>query len=439
MTTVVPSDAATANPPSPSSSPHPHLSPIYHATVSAPTNIAVIKYWGKANVNLNTPINDSLSLTLDQKDGNNHPLQAITTVAASPGFETDRLWLNGVEVTNPGKRFETVVRHMKNLAAPESTVKDQFGQEHNVSANDWKEMHVHVSSYNTFPTAAGLASSAAGYAALVSALAQLYHAQEAYPGQCSTVARQGSGSACRSLYGGFVAWRQGSEPNWDGTSKAEQVAPESHWPLCAIILVVSSSPKHTSSTEGMQTSVATSSLLQHRAQVVVPQRIHDMEDAIRTRNFDKFAEITMKESNQFHAVCLDTFPPIAYLNDVSHAIIRLVDAYHQQRCSPGSYRCAYTFDAGPNAVLYVPPEHLVEVASLVAHAFGPQLLDDTSLRDAAVDHLRDNPWDSSDVPFVGGVQRVYVTKVGPGPQSVLEVCNLDLTTGLNSYHPPVQK
>jgi len=164
-----------------------------------------------------------------------------------------------------------------------------------------------------------------------------------------------------------------------------------------------------------------------------------MEDAIRTRNFDKFAEITMKESNQFHAVCLDTFPPIAYLNDVSHAIIRLVDAYHQQRCSPGSYRCAYTFDAGPNAVLYVPPEHLVEVASLVAHAFGPQLLDDTSLRDAAVDHLRDNPWDSSDVPFVGGVQRVYVTKVGPGPQSVLEVCNLDLTTGLNSYHPPVQK
>jgi diphosphomevalonate decarboxylase len=185
-------------------------SPIYLATVSAPTNIAVIKYWGKANVALNTPLNDSLSLTLDQQD-----LRAVTTVASSYMFTSNRLWLNGTEITTPNARFDTVVEQMKQLAqdSPEG-----------VTAADWKAMKVHVSSYNTFPTAAGLASSAAGYAALVAALAQLYHAKEDDDGQFSVIARQGSGSACRSLYGGFVAWRKGTNDDYNllnVTSRAE--------------------------------------------------------------------------------------------------------------------------------------------------------------------------------------------------------------------------
>ena len=114
------------------------------------------------------------------------------------------------------KRFMACVAGVKALASP-------------CPDGSWDDYHVHVSSYNTFPTAAGLASSAAGYAALVSALAEVYKAKETYKGELSTVARQGSGSACRSVYGGFVAWREGVKE--DGSdSLAEQVCGEEHWP-----------------------------------------------------------------------------------------------------------------------------------------------------------------------------------------------------------------
>jgi diphosphomevalonate decarboxylase len=181
----------------------------------------------------------------------------------------------------------------------------------------------------------------------------------------------------------------------------------------------------------MQTSAATSTLLQHRATQVVPQRMKDMEEAIRSQDFQKFAELTMKESNQFHAVCLDTYPPICYLNDISKSIMQLVTDYNQ---SVGEVRCAYTFDAGPNAVLYVQSQHLLQVAAVVARAFGSRLFEGTTLQ-TEVETYSDN--DSlSKVSFLGGVKRVYLTKVGPGPQVLRDVCNLDPRTGLNAYTPP---
>ena len=127
--------------------------PVIHtATVSAPTNIACIKYWGKANARYNTPINDSLSLTLDQCD-----LRAVTTAAASLSFDRDRLWLNGSEVLDAAtsKRFRACVDGVRSLAT------DKVHPDTNqviVTKDDWKRMHVHIASYNTFPTAAGLAS-----------------------------------------------------------------------------------------------------------------------------------------------------------------------------------------------------------------------------------------------------------------------------------------
>jgi diphosphomevalonate decarboxylase len=417
-------------------------SPVYHSTVSAPTNIAVIKYWGKANVDLNTPLNDSLSVTLDQRG-----LRAVTTVAASFMFTRNRLWINGVEIEEPNSRFEAVIKQMKALAQdtdvtlspPDGNANDNNATTHHVTASAWRNMNVHVSSYNTFPTAAGLASSAAGYAALVFGLATLYKAKEKFVGHFSAIARQGSGSACRSLYGGFVAWRQGSgEPDrLNVTSIADPIAPDSHWPLHGIILVVSSRPKHTSSTIGMQTSVATSSLLQYRASNVVPQRIKQMEEAIRKKDFNTFATLTMQDSNQFHAICLDTYPPICYLSDISKIIIQLITDYNQR---VGEIRCAYTFDAGPNAVLYLQPQHLLEVSALVARAFGVSLFQEfrTSIEDGRspidVDEIEKYTGDAlSGVSFVGGVERVYVTSVGPGPQVVSDVCNVDVSTGLNTY------
>lgn len=91
---------------------------------------------------------------------------------------------------------------------------------------------------------------------------------------------------------------------------------------------VNDASKKVSSAIGMKRAVATSDLLKHRAEIIVPLRVEEMTEAIVKKDFSKFAEITMKDSNQFHATCLDTYPPCVYMNDTSHAISELVHAYN---------------------------------------------------------------------------------------------------------------
>jgi diphosphomevalonate decarboxylase len=262
------------------------------------------------------------------------------------------LWLNGKEepITD---RFKTCLLELQRMAG-DRVVDGQTV----VKKEEWCDYRVHVVSVNTFPTAAGLASSAAGYACLVYSLAQLYCVTESYVGELSTIARQGSGSACRSLYGGFVRWQKGEEPD-ASDSMAVQVASESHWPeLRALVLVASAAKKKVSSTDGMQGSVATSKLLAHRAAHVVPERIAAIEEAFLARDFATFGDLTMADSNQFHATCLDSYPPIFYLNDVSRDVIRAVHAYNEHK---GEVVAAYTFDAGPNAVIYTTEAEVPEL------------------------------------------------------------------------------
>lgn len=126
--------------------------------------------------------------------------------------------------------------------------------------------------------------------------------------------------------------------------------PLQYWPeIRAVILVVSDKEKDTSSTSGMETSRKTSPLLAHRAAHIVQGRLEELEKAYLARDFDTFGRITMQDSNQFHAVCLDTYPPIFYMNDTSRIIIRLVHVLNEIL---GGVKAAYTFDAGPNAVIY---------------------------------------------------------------------------------------
>lgn len=117
----------------------------------------------------------------------------------------------------------------------------------------------------------------------------------------------------------------------------------------AIILVVSDKEKDTASTYGMETSKKTSALLAHRASEVVQPRLEAIEKAFLDRDFETFGRITMQDSNQFHAICLDTYPPIFYMNDTSKMIIRLCSIINEHF---GCVKAAYTFDAGPNAVIY---------------------------------------------------------------------------------------
>ncbi|GAB4836285.1 Diphosphomevalonate decarboxylase mvd2, peroxisomal [Ancistrocladus abbreviatus] len=307
-------------------------------TAQTPTNIAVIKYWGKRDEALILPINDSISVTLDPDH-----LCTTTTVAVSPSFEQDRMWLNGKEISLSGGRYQNCLRAIRYCA---SGVEDEE-KGMKIAKEDWEKLHLHIASYNNFPTAAGLASSAAGFACLIFALAKLMNVRED-EGKLSAIARQGSGSACHSLYGGFVKWIMGK--NGDGSdSLAVQLADEKHWgDLVIVIAVVSSQQKETSSTTGMHESVETSMLLKHRAEEIVPKRILQMEEAIKNRDFPTFAHLTCVDSNQFHAVCLDTCPPIFYMNDTSHRIISFVEKWNRAEGTP---QVAYTFDAGPNAVL----------------------------------------------------------------------------------------
>jgi diphosphomevalonate decarboxylase len=332
------------------------------ATHSAPSNIAVIKYWGKRDSKLNLPINSSVSCTLNQDD-----LQAKTTVIASPDFEKDRLWLNGIEEdVNANKRVQAVLREVRARAADRS---DDSGSP--VTGAELAKWNVHIISVNNFPTAAGLASSAAGYACLVDTLADVFGlkgpASSTTTEALTAIARQGSGSACRSIYGGFVRWEMGKKD--DGSdSVAIQVADEKHWPELAILIaVVSDRKKETGSTEGMQTSVDTSALLAHRASHVVPKRLSDIEAAYKARDFETFARITMQDSNQFHATCLDTYPPIFYMNDTSRRLIALVHAFNAQK---GRIAAGYTFDAGPNCVVYTRKgEDLEDLAAMMLAHF----------------------------------------------------------------------
>jgi diphosphomevalonate decarboxylase len=264
-------------------------------TCTAPVNIAVIKYWGKTNLELILPTNSSLSVTLSQED-----LCSTTSILCGPEIIADCMWLNSSKEPFT-KRIVNVIAKARKLRAEMERLDSNLER--------LSSYHILVNSKNNFPTAAGLASSASGFACLTFALAKLFQLNiEMEP--LSGLARLGSGSACRSMFGGFVEWVMGSNEH---DSLARQVAPESHWPdMEAIVLVVSNVKKHTSSTSGMQQTVDTSPLFKQRLEVV-PERMAQMKRAIIDKDFDSFAELTMRDSNQFHAVCLDTYPPIFYM------------------------------------------------------------------------------------------------------------------------------
>ncbi|EDO18751.1 hypothetical protein Kpol_1028p24 [Vanderwaltozyma polyspora DSM 70294] len=393
---------------------------VYVASTTAPVNIATLKYWGKRDKDLNLPTNSSISVTLAQED-----LRTLTSAATDEGFTQDKLWLNGKEESLDSARTQQCLADLRGLR---QQVEAQDPQAPKMS--QWK---LHIVSENNFPTAAGLASSAAGFAALVVAIAKLYQLPQDYS-EISKIARKGSGSACRSLFGGYVAWEMGE--NLDGSdSKAVEVAPLNHWPnMKAAILVVSDMKKDTPSTSGMQLTVKTSDLFQERIKNVVPQRFEEMKQAIRNKDFPTFADLTMKDSNSFHATCLDSYPPIFYMNDTSRKIIRLV---HSINAFYNETIVAYTYDAGPNAVLYYLEENESKLFAFIYKLFDKVSGWETKYTEAELnDFLKE--FDQSVSPKLDfelddeiyrGVSRVILTRAGPGPQDTTE-CLIDENTGL---------
>lgn len=309
-------------------------------------------------------------------------------------------------------------KHLINeLNVVQETAKKSPKYEENREKLTWK---LRIDSENNFPTAAGLASSAAGYACLVYTLASLYGIQDEV--ELSALARVGSGSACRSIFGGFVQWQKGNEEN-GSDSIAVQLAPESHWPEMEIlILVVNDRKKTTSSTSGMSRSVDTSPLLKHRVTACVPERIEVMKKAIADKDFKSFAELTMQDSNQFHAVCLDTYPPCVYLNDTSHLIINAVHKYNEAWGTP---KIAYTFDAGPNACIFLLKADVGAFVQYInkifpnSNAGSPDYIKGIPIETNELSIPKEIEEKLSQEPFEKDLLKYMIhTKVGPGPRII---------------------
>jgi diphosphomevalonate decarboxylase len=290
-------------------------------TAIATPNIALIKYWGKEGEKLIIPKNSSISITLDEK------INTKTSVMFSSSLKEDVFYINGERQDLSNK-----------------DIKERFDVLNMLKSAAGIDYHVVVVSENSFPTAAGLASSASGISAMVFAASKALGLNMSIF-ELGRIARQGSGSSCRSLLGGFVKWEKGSKK--DGSdSSIRQIAPPSHWPeIVDIIAIVSKSRKKVSSRAGMKQTVETSILYKSRPQYA-EEACATLEKAILSKDFDTLANITMRDSNNMHAVMLDTWPPIVYLNDTSFEIINTI---HELNESNGKAIAAYTFDAGPNA------------------------------------------------------------------------------------------
>ncbi|CDO95793.1 unnamed protein product [Kluyveromyces dobzhanskii CBS 2104] len=394
---------------------------VYSASTTAPVNIATLKYWGKRDKVLNLPTNSSISVTLSQDD-----LRTLTTAATSQNFEKDQLWLNGHEESLASERTQHCLQDLRQLRR-ELEEKDS-------SLPTFSQWKLHIASENNFPTAAGLASSAAGFAALVKAIAKLYQLPQS-ASELSKIARKGSGSACRSLFGGYVAWEMGQLE--DGSdSKAVEVGSLDHWPeMKAAILVVSADKKDTPSTSGMQLTVHTSDLFQERIKNVVPERFEQMKQSIKDKDFTTFAELTMKDSNSFHATCLDSYPPIFYLNDTSKKVIKLCHAINDFY---NETVVAYTFDAGPNAVLYYLEKDEDRLFAFLYHLFqnvsgweSKFTKEQLSQFDSKFNEIKERVSFNLDSELHLGVTKVILTRVGPGPQDT-DLSLINSETGLPS-------
>jgi len=305
------------------------------STWLATPNIAVVKYWGKRDSALNLPYNGSVSVTMDDT------VSTRTTVEFSPSLSRDTFSLNG-KIAKPEEtlRVSRVLDAVRRAAGIKTRAR--------------------VASENNFPTAAGIASSASGFAALACAASDAAGLR-ASSASLSRFARMGSGSACRSVIGGFAEWKMGSKK--DGSdSYAVQIAPASHWQhLRNVIAITDAGRKLIGSDMGMQLTVKGSALYKERLKRM-PSLIRSMKSAIRSRNLPSFLSLTMKESSNMHAVMLDSTPPIIYLNDISHAIMRAVNAFNGEA---GEIAAGYTFDAGPNAHVYTTDKHARKIERML--------------------------------------------------------------------------
>lgn len=305
------------------------------ATAVAHPNIAFVKYWGNRDEDLRIPANPSISMNLGA-------LRTTTTVAFLNGPGPDELWLNGQPAAEPAReRVSRFLDHVRAMAGCRDRAR--------------------VTSFTDIPMGAGLASSAAAFAALaVAATAAL---GLTLPERAlSALARLGSGSACRSVPPGFVEWVTGERHE---DSYAYSVAPPDHWALWDVIALVSERHKAVGSGEGHRRA-ATSPL--HALRVATaPERVARCRQAIRERDFETLAEVAELEAIWLHAVMMTSRPPLFYWEPATLAVLLAARRWREE-----GLPVAFTLDAGPNVHLVCPEEAVPEVLRRVQALPGVQ-------------------------------------------------------------------
>lgn len=294
------------------------------ATAKAHTNIALIKYWGKRNEGLILPTNNSLSVTLDG-------FYTKTSIRFVEDAVEDVFYLNDERIT--GVPYERVTDYL-NLVR---------------SLSDQPHRYAVVDSLNTVPTAAGFASSASGFAALAAASTKALGV-DMDDIALSKLTRQGSGSACRSIYGGFVEWEMGSKE--DGSdSYAIPVAPQAHWDIRVAAVVVTAKEKEIKSREGMKRTVDTSVFYQGWLDSL-PEDLAAIKTGIQARDFEKVGAIAEANCLKMHATTLGANPPFTYWQDSTLSVMQTVQQMRKEGIA-----AYFTIDAGPNVkVLYLPEQ-----------------------------------------------------------------------------------
>ena len=280
---------------------------------AAHPNIAFIKYWGNIDDDLRLAANDSISMNLAA-------LETATSVEfiEDDSLASDQLFINDTRIVQDAfdrvSKFIDIARNMAGIDLPAK-----------------------VESFTNFPMGAGIASSAAAFAALSLATAEAA-GLEYSPEFLSRYARRGSGSACRSIPSGFVEWKAG---NTDETSYATSFADVTHWNLVDCIAIIDEDHKPVGSTAGH--ALAQTSVLQQARLDDTPRRFEACKQAILDKDFERFAEVVEQDSTIMHAVMMTSNPSLFYWAPTSVHLMKVIPNLRRS----GIPVC-FTLDAGPN-------------------------------------------------------------------------------------------
>jgi len=283
-------------------------------------NISLNKYWGKRDEKLFLPTKSSLTISLSELKTTTLIQQLACEYLGQKN--QDSIFINGIAATDLHR--QKIVDFL-----------NFFRQKYDI------KKYFKISTINNFPTAAGLASSSSGFAALALGLYKVCNLELSNK-ELSILARHGSGSACRSIEGGFMLWHKGEKS--DGSdSYAEQIFDSTHWPeLCILVVIVKNQAKFMGSREGMRITVKTSpsydSWLEKSA-----QRLPNLINAIAKKDFTTVGQLAQDDWQDMQKTMLDTKPQLNYWTDESYKVMRTINAL----CNQG-IECYFTTEAGPN-------------------------------------------------------------------------------------------